>query len=41
MIIGTSIAVPFLRGFLEKLGIEPKFLQRYEYKVNASNSTFK
>lgn len=34
---GLAVAVPFLRTALDKLGIEPRFWQRYEYK-NAADS---
>ncbi len=32
MITGVSIQMPFLRGVLDKIGIEPQFFQRKEYK---------
>ena len=34
---GLAVAVPFLRSALDKLGIEPRLSQRYEYK-NAADS---
>ncbi len=34
---GLELSSPFLRGTLDKLGVEPQFAQRYEYK-DAPNS---
>jgi protease IV len=31
-LLGVGIETPFLRGALDRLGIEPQFEQRYEYK---------
>jgi protease IV len=31
-LLGVGIETPFLRGTLDRLGIEPQFEQRYEYK---------
>jgi protease IV len=35
-LLGVGIETPFVRGTLDRLGIEPQFEQRYEYK-NAAN----
>jgi protease IV len=34
-LLGVGIETPFLRGTLDRLGIEPQFEQRYEYKNGA------
>lgn len=36
---GISIEVPFVRGVLEKLGINPEFYSRYEYKTAMASLT--
>jgi protease IV len=35
-LLGVGVETPFVRGTLDRLGIEPQFEQRYEYK-NAAN----
>jgi len=37
---GISLSSMFLRGFFEKLDIEPRFLQRHEYKVSFGHCQF-
>ena len=38
-ITGISLEVPFLRKFLDKVGIEPEFYSRYEYKTAMASLT--
>jgi len=38
-ITGISVEIPFVRGVLQKIGIEPEIFARYEYKNAASSIT--
>lgn len=41
MIAGVNAEMPFARGVLEKIGVEPQFFQRKEYKTAYENLTDK